>query len=57
MSSITAKHEIDDLTYKISVWEHQSKAKWTMPAERSLYLAWIKDAQERIAQLEAREQQ
>ena len=57
MSSITAKHEIDDLTYKISVWKYQSEAKWTIPAERSLYLSWIKDAQQRIAQLESREQQ
>ena len=57
MSSITAKHEIEMLTQKITTWEFQSTASWTHPAERSLYLSWIKDAKERIAQLAAREQQ
>ena len=51
---MTAQHEIEDLTHKITVWKFQSEAAWTSPAERALYVSWIEDAQRRIAQLEAR---
>jgi hypothetical protein len=51
---MTAQHEIEDLTYKITRWKFQSEANWTHPAERAMYISWIEDAQRRITQLEAR---